>query len=196
MDVDPSTKGIIPNKSIYMAWIKNLKYKWVSLMDHYYNVLVEMVWAKLQKYIYNLNKPLSLKGPCLSKADSNHPLMYKKKEEEKNRPLNLFFFSSLSLSLFFLFLFFGFLSSFYLSFVKGNLVSSWYLMLNLYVDLAFCGYLQPWRAAHKRANEKAQAVRREREWSRSQVILVGSCPRPHLFFLQINLVFFINIFLL
>lgn len=40
-------------------------------------------------------------------------------------------------------------------------------MLNLFVYLPLCGYLQPWRAAHKRANEKAQAVRREREWSRS-----------------------------
>ena len=49
-------------------------------MDHYSNVLVEMVWAKLQKK-KNLNKSLSLKGPWLSK-NSNHPLMYKKEEEK------------------------------------------------------------------------------------------------------------------
>lgn len=46
MDVDPSTKGIIPNKSIS----KSKGFKYISgflLVDHYFNVFVEIIQAEL-----------------------------------------------------------------------------------------------------------------------------------------------------
>ena len=44
MDVDPSTKEIIPNTNMSRAEIK--MYKWALVLDYYTNVMVEMVWAE------------------------------------------------------------------------------------------------------------------------------------------------------
>lgn len=41
MDVDPSTKEIIPNTNMSRAEIK--MYKWALVLDYYTNVMVEMV---------------------------------------------------------------------------------------------------------------------------------------------------------
>jgi hypothetical protein len=44
MDVDPSTKRIIPTKYISKTGI--ILYKWVLLVDYYTHVMVEMVWTE------------------------------------------------------------------------------------------------------------------------------------------------------